>query len=172
VRTLVLGGSRSGKSGYAEALLSQEPFVEYVATGRPDPSDREWTERIGAHRARRPKSWTTLETGDLALALVNDGPPLLVDSVTTWLSRTMDDCHAWAGGPSRRLAERVDELVEAWALLDRRAVLVSDEVGLGIVPETSSGRRFRDALGSVNQRLAAAADEVVLVVAGLPLRLR
>ena len=168
----MLGGSRSGKSTYAEGLLAGEVHVDYVATGVPDRSDREWTERVAAHRARRPKTWTTVETGDVASVLVADGPAVLVDSVTTWAARTMDDCHAWTGRPPARLAERFDELVEAWRLTDRRAVLVSDEVGLGVVPETPAGRKFRDALGVLNQRLAAAADEVVLIVAGLPLRLR
>ncbi|HVU92838.1 MAG TPA: bifunctional adenosylcobinamide kinase/adenosylcobinamide-phosphate guanylyltransferase [Jatrophihabitans sp.] len=172
MRTLVLGGSRSGKSGYAEALLSHELAVVYVATGRADPADAEWTARIAAHRARRPASWSTVETGDLAAELVGDGPALLADSVTTWLARAMDDCGAWTDGPAGRLAERVDELVAAWSGARRRAVLVSDEVGLSVVPESASGRLFRDVLGGLNQRLAAAADEVVLVVAGLPLRLR
>jgi len=172
VRTLVLGGSRSGKSSYAEALLSQEPAVDYVATAVADAADREWSDRIAAHQDRRPKTWRTVETDDVALVLVGDGPAVLVDSLTTWLARVMDECHAWSGRPEPRLRERVDELVEAWELIDRRAVLVSDEVGLGVVPETPAGRRFRDELGSLNQRLAAVADEVVLVVAGLTLRLR
>ena len=172
MRTLVLGGSRSGKSAYAEALLSPEPAVDYVATAAHDPADREWADRIAAHQERRPGNWRTVETGDVALVLVGDGPAVLVDSVTTWLARVMDECHAWTGRHEPRLRERVDELLEAWQLIDRRAVLVSDEVGLGVVPETPAGRLFRDELGSLNQRLAAAADEVVLVVAGLPLRLR
>jgi len=172
VRTLVLGGSRSGKSAYAEALLSQEPDVDYVATALADPTDHEWSDRIARHQARRPVAWRTVETGDAATVLIADGPALLVDSVTTWLARTMDECHAWSGRHAPRLTERVDEFVEAWRLCDRRAVLVSDEVGLGLVPETAAGRRFRDELGALNQRLTIEADEVVLVVAGLPLRLR
>jgi adenosylcobinamide kinase / adenosylcobinamide-phosphate guanylyltransferase len=172
VRTLVLGGSRSGKSAYAEALLSPEPAVDYVATAVADPADAEWTDRITAHQERRPKTWRTVETGDVAMVLVADGPAVLVDSITTWLARAMDECHAWSGRPSTRLPERIDELLDAWRLVDRRAVLVSDEVGLGIVPDTPAGRLFRDELGTLNQRLAAEADEVVLVVAGVPLRLR
>jgi len=172
VRTLVLGGSRSGKSTFAEALLSHEAAVDYVATAVRDVTDREWADRIAAHQDRRPKTWRTVETGDVAMVLVADGPAVLVDSVTTWLARVMDECHAWSGRHEPRLRDRLDEFVEAWELIDRRAVLVSDEVGLGVVPETPAGRLFRDELGSLNQRLAAAADEVVLVVAGLPLRLR
>jgi adenosylcobinamide kinase/adenosylcobinamide-phosphate guanylyltransferase len=172
VRTLVLGASRSGKSAFAESLLGAEPAVEYVATAVPDRSDHEWADRIARHRARRPKHWSTIETGEVALVLVQDGPPVLVDSITTWLAGTMDETHAWSGGPSRRLDERVTELLDAWNVTDRRTVLVSDEVGWGVVPESRSGRRFRDELGTLNQALAALADEVVLVVAGLPMRLK
>jgi len=168
----VLGGTRSGKSAHAEALLAGEAAVEYVATAVTDRADREWMERIAGHQARRPKAWTTVETGDVALVLAGDGPAVLVDSVTAWLTRAMDESHAWTRGRSERLTERVDEFLEAWRLTDRRVVLVSDEVGLGVVPETPAGRLFRDALGALNQRLAAEADEVVIVVAGLPLRLR
>lgn len=172
MRTLVLGGSRSGKSAFAEALLSEEPAVDYVATAVRDHTDRAWSDRIAAHQARRPKTWRTIETGDVAMVLVEDGPAMLVDSVTAWLSRTMDECHAWSRPNGERLLERLDELVEAWRLVERRVVLVSDEVGLGVVPETPVGRQFRDELGLLNQRLAVEADEVVLVVAGVPLRLR
>jgi adenosylcobinamide kinase/adenosylcobinamide-phosphate guanylyltransferase len=172
VRTLVLGGSRSGKSAFAEALLADAPVVEYVATAAPDPDDAEWADRIRRHQDRRPGSWTTVQTGDVAAALGREGPAVLVDSITTWLARAMDECGSWADEPTADLDERLDAVCAAWRRSPRRAVLVSDEVGLGVVPETRSGRLFRDVLGSLNQRLAAAADEVVLVVAGLPLRLR
>jgi len=172
VRTLVLGGSRSGKSAFAEVLLADAAAVEYVATGRTDRDDAEWAGRIRRHRERRPPTWTTVETTDVAAVLAVDGPPVLLDSVTTWLAGVMDDCRSWDDEPSGDLGERVDAFVAAWSRSPRRAVLVSDEVGLGVVPETVAGRRFRDALGSLNQRLAATADEAVLVVAGMPLRLR
>ena len=162
-RVLVLGGARSGKSGFAEALLAGEPQVEYVATGQARPHDAEWTERIRAHRARRPAGWTTTETGELASVLRTAGPAALLDSMTTWLSALLD-----ADG----LDAAIDDLVSAWAACPRHVVAVSDEVGLGVVPETASGRRFRDELGMLNRRLAAEADEVHLVVAGMPLRLR
>jgi adenosylcobinamide kinase / adenosylcobinamide-phosphate guanylyltransferase len=171
-RTLVLGGSRSGKSGFAEALLAGEPSVDYLATAAGRPGDDEWAARIALHRVRRPAGWRTIETADVAAALEADGPALLVDSITTWLARTMDDCGGWDETPSAEPAARVDALCAAWAGTRRRVVAVSDEVGSGIIPPTESGRRFRDALGLLNQRLAAAADEVQLVVAGLPLRLR
>jgi adenosylcobinamide kinase/adenosylcobinamide-phosphate guanylyltransferase len=162
-RILVLGGSRSGKSGFAESLLSGEPVVEYVATAAHRPDDPEWVARIAAHRARRPPGWATVETADLAGVLRRAGPAVLVDSITLWLAGAM-------GGDDLR--RRADEVCAAWSGTPRLAVAVSDEVGSGVVPETAAGRRFRDELGLLNQRLAAAADEVHLVVAGIPLRLR
>lgn len=159
---LVLGGSRSGKSGFAESLLRDEPAVDYVATAAHRPDDPEWAERIAAHRARRPTWWRTVERPDVAAVLRHAGPPVLVDSITLWVAGGMDD----------DFQDRVDELCAAWAETSRFAVAVSDEVGSGVVPETPAGRRFRDHVGLVNQRLAAAADEVHLVVAGIPLRLR
>ena len=171
-RTLVLGGSRSGKSGFAESLLDEQAPVDYLATAADQPGDAEWAARVAMHRQRRPESWRTIETADIAAVLTADGPPVLIDSITTWLARTMDDGEGWGAGPSDEVDARLDALCSAWAMTGRRVVAVSDEVGSGIVPPTESGRRFRDALGLLNQRLAAAADEVQLVVAGLPLRLR
>ncbi len=168
----MLGGSRSGKSEFAESLLADEPAVDYLATAAVRPDDPEWTARVAAHRDRRPAAWRTIETADPAAALGTAGPPLLIDSITTWLARVLDDCGAWDGAPAGELDARIDALCAAWAATARRAVAVSDEVGSGIVPPTESGRRFRDVLGRLNQRLAAGADEVQLVVAGLPLRLR
>ena len=173
-RVLVLGGAGSGKSAEAELRLAAEPEVTYVATGRVDPADPEWTARIAAHQRRRPSRWRTAESTDPAGVLRTAHGAVLVDSVTTWLAAAMDDCGAWAGtgGAAGRLAERTDALVAAWRQADGYVVAVSDEVGLGIVPETRSGRLFRDTLGEVNQRLAGTADQVWFVVAGLPQRLR
>lgn len=162
-RVFVLGGARSGKSAFAESLLAGQPAVEYVATATDRPDDAEWAARIAAHRARRPASWRTVEAADVAAVLSSDGSPVLIDSITLWLADALDD-------PD--LDSRTDELGTAWAHTSRFAVVVSDETGFGVVPETEAGRRFRDALGALNQRLAAAADEVHLVVAGIPLRLR
>jgi len=157
----VLGGSRSGKSAFAESLLAGAPAVEYLATAAADPGDAEWTARIAAHQARRPPHWSTLETSNnVAEVLRRDGVPVLIDSITLWLSADLDD------------AGRIDDLCSAWGASARRVVAVSDEVGSGVVPATDAGRRFRDALGELNQRLAAAADDVYLVIAGLPLRLK
>jgi adenosylcobinamide kinase/adenosylcobinamide-phosphate guanylyltransferase len=172
MRTLVLGGSRSGKSLHAEGLLAGERDVVYAATARRDPDDAEWEERIRRHRERRSRSWVTDESTALDELLRAEGPPLLVDSVTAWLVGVMDDLGAWDGASGDALAERADRLCRAWATTGRRVVAVSDEVGLGVVPETPAGRMFRDALGSLNQRLAGVSDEVHLVVAGQVLRLR
>jgi adenosylcobinamide kinase / adenosylcobinamide-phosphate guanylyltransferase len=159
-RTLVLGGSRSGKSAFAESLLAGAPAVDYVATAVADGSDAEWAARIAAHRARRPPHWRTVETSDVGGVLRRGGAPVLIDSITLWLAAALDD------------PKRVDDLCAAWQASARRVVAVSDEVGSGVVPASDAGRRFRDALGLLNQRLAAAADDVHLVVAGLPLRLK
>ncbi|MGY1804918.1 bifunctional adenosylcobinamide kinase/adenosylcobinamide-phosphate guanylyltransferase [Blastococcus sp. SYSU D00922] len=174
-RTLVLGGARSGKSSYAEGVLRRERDVEYVACGlAPSADDAEWADRVALHRARRPASWTTTETVDLVAVLGRPGPPVLVDCLTTWLARVMDDCGVWSDEPgsAEKLAAAVDDVVAAWAGTRRRVVGVSNEVGSGIVPATPSGRRFRDELGVLNARIAAASDRVWLVTAGLPQRLR
>jgi adenosylcobinamide kinase / adenosylcobinamide-phosphate guanylyltransferase len=171
----VLGGARSGKSSFAEALVTGRGDVDYVACGpMPDGSDPEWTDRVALHRTRRPASWRTLETVDLPGVLGRPGPPVLVDCLTTWLARVMDDCGIWSEAPSAdaRLAAEVDALVDAWRATRRRVVAVSNEVGSGVVPATASGRRFRDELGVLNARVAAASPRVWLLTAGLPQRLR
>jgi adenosylcobinamide kinase / adenosylcobinamide-phosphate guanylyltransferase len=172
---LVLGGARSGKSSFAEQRLLGLRTVEYVACGAvPDDADPEWAERVALHRARRPASWRTVETLDLPAVLRVAGPPVLVDCLTTWLARTMDHCGTWTAEPGAdtRLAAAVDALVEAWATTRRHVTAVSNEVGSGIVPATPAGRRFRDELGVLNARVAAGADRVFLLTAGLPQRLR
>jgi adenosylcobinamide kinase/adenosylcobinamide-phosphate guanylyltransferase len=171
-KVLVLGGSRSGKSAHAESLLADAEHVTYLATSAPAAEDDEWAARVAAHRARRPASWTTVET--TAPSALLRGGPFLVDSVTTWVAALMDETGVWTQQPGAgdRLAERCDALVNAWTMTPAHVVAVSDEVGLGVVPETRSGRLFRDTLGAVNQRLAGTADQVWFVVAGLPQRLR
>lgn len=161
--TLVLGGARSGKSRYAEGLITAcaPPWV-YVATAQA--CDDEMAQRIAAHRARRGAGWQTIEVPhDLPGAVDAASPqaPLLVDCLTLWLSNRMlaeADLDAETGLLEDALARRAGT-----------AVLVSNEVGYGIVPDNALARRFRDAQGRLNQRLAARADRVVLVVAGLPL---
>ncbi|MEI5675550.1 MULTISPECIES: bifunctional adenosylcobinamide kinase/adenosylcobinamide-phosphate guanylyltransferase [unclassified Nocardioides] len=167
MKILVTGGVRSGKSRHAESLLDGP--VTYVAPG-PARDDADWQARIEAHRARRPGSWTTLETGDLAAALRTDGA-VLVDCLGTWLTRLVDDAGLWEA-PAPEVTSYVGAATaEALAALGDDVVLVTNEVGLGVVPEHRSGRLFRDLLGTVNQEFGAACDEVHLVVAGRVLRL-
>jgi adenosylcobinamide kinase/adenosylcobinamide-phosphate guanylyltransferase len=135
-----------------------------------DAGDVEWVARVRAHRERRPSHWTTLETTDLARAIREATTPLLVDGLGTWLAAVFDEHAAWDGDRAPVVA-RCDELVAAWRSTAQRVVAVSDEVGMGVVPATTSGRAFRDALGRLNERLAAESEYVALVVAGRPLPL-
>ncbi|MDL5156827.1 bifunctional adenosylcobinamide kinase/adenosylcobinamide-phosphate guanylyltransferase [Actinomycetospora sp. Odt1-22] len=172
--TLVLGGTRSGKSAYAEHLLPDAPAV-YVATARPvDPhADPEWADRIAVHRRRRPAVWETVEDTDgfATAGVVRSRPgPVLVDDLATWVTGLLDDA-GWERDAASVEAART-ELVAAVGARTGPLVLVSAEVGLGVVPSTSAGRRFRDELGLLNADLAAVCDEVVLLVAGLPLPLK
>ncbi|MEU6300932.1 bifunctional adenosylcobinamide kinase/adenosylcobinamide-phosphate guanylyltransferase [Streptomyces erythrochromogenes] len=170
-RTLVLGGARSGKSVEAERRLESFPEVLYVATGGTRDGDAEWARRVGLHRERRPASWRTVETCELVPLLAEDGPPLLIDCLALWLTDAMDragawDDEVWAGHGQQELAERTAALVAAVRATRRPVVLVSNEVGSGVVPATSSGRRFRDELGRLNARVAGECEHVLLVVAG------
>ncbi|MFE0147516.1 bifunctional adenosylcobinamide kinase/adenosylcobinamide-phosphate guanylyltransferase [Nonomuraea sp. NPDC059007] len=169
-RTLLLGGSRSGKSAEAELRLAAEPHVTYVATGPSGAGDGEWAARVRAHRERRPAHWATAETTDLAGTIAAATTPLLVDGLGTWVAAVFDEHGAWEG-PREPVRRRCDELVEAWRRTPVAIVAVSDEVGLGVVPATASGRAFRDVLGKLNERLAAESEYVALVVAGRPLPL-
>ncbi|MGC0332463.1 adenosylcobinamide kinase/adenosylcobinamide-phosphate guanylyltransferase [Streptomyces sp. SAI-170] len=176
-RTLVLGGARSGKSVEAERRLEAFPDVLYVATGGTRGGDTEWAARVAAHRERRPGSWRTTETCDLVPLLKDDGPPLLIDCLSLWLTDAMDavgawDDAEWADGGERALRERVRELTEAVRQTPRVVVAVSNEVGSGIVPATASGRRYRDELGRLNAAFATECEQVLLVVAGQAVVLR
>ncbi|GII90161.1 hypothetical protein Ssi02_03920 [Sinosporangium siamense] len=164
-RTLLLGGSRSGKSAEAELRLAGEPYVTYVATGPSGGDDPEWRRRVAEHRGRRPGHWETVESTDLVPLLRQAEGALMIDGLGTWVAAVFDECGAWEGSTAG-VAERCAELVRAWRGARARVVAVSDEVGSGVVPATSSGRRFRDALGRLNQAIAAESDEVALVVAG------
>jgi adenosylcobinamide kinase/adenosylcobinamide-phosphate guanylyltransferase len=177
LRTLVLGGARSGKSALAEGRLAEVPEVDYAAPGPvlDEGDDPEWAARVRAHRARRPAGWRTWETLDLEPLLTADtAVPLLVDCLSTWLAGTMDTRGVWAERPGadHALAASVDGLVAAWRAATRPVFAVSNEVGSGVVPATVSGRRYRDELGRLNSRVAAASDQVLLVTAGLAQRLK
>ncbi|MGP3913704.1 bifunctional adenosylcobinamide kinase/adenosylcobinamide-phosphate guanylyltransferase [Nonomuraea sp. 10N515B] len=169
-RALLLGGTRSGKSAEAELRLAAEPYVTYVATGPDGAGDGEWAARVRAHRSRRPAHWDTVETIDLAATIANATTPLLIDGLGTWLAAVFDEHGAWEGDRAPVHA-RCDELVAAWRQAPEPIVAVSDEVGMGVVPATASGRLFRDALGRLNERLAAESEYVALVVAGRLLEL-
>jgi adenosylcobinamide kinase/adenosylcobinamide-phosphate guanylyltransferase len=169
-RALLLGGSRSGKSAEAELRLAADPYVTYVATGSRGEGDGEWAARVRAHRERRPAHWATVETTDLAGTIRSATTPLLVDGLGTWLAAVFDECGAWDGDRAP-VAARCDELVAAWRGTTQRIVAVSDEVGMGVVPATASGRAFRDELGRLNERLADESEYVALVIAGRLLRL-
>jgi adenosylcobinamide kinase/adenosylcobinamide-phosphate guanylyltransferase len=169
-RTLVTGGVRSGKSRFAETLAGTGR-VRYVAPGYPPGDDAEWAARIEAHRVRRPSRWETVETADVAAVLraAAPGDTLLVDCLTTWLARHLDDAGAWSEEPGwvSRADAATDDLVRAWGETAAASVVaVTNEIGLGVVPATASGRLFRDRLGALNQRIAAASDRVYLVVVG------
>ncbi len=169
----MLGGTRSGKSRHAEDLLPADAPVRYLATARRRSDDPEWSARIDLHRTRRPASWTTVEDADVAAIVRAGGGPILVDDLATWLTGVLDDAGAWeALAVPPAVGAACEELVAAVAVAPGRVVLVSAEVGLGVVPETRAGRIFRDELGTLNAALAAVCDEVVLLVAGLPLRLK
>jgi adenosylcobinamide kinase/adenosylcobinamide-phosphate guanylyltransferase len=175
-RVLVLGGARSGKSATAEGMLAGAGSVDYVATGIPPGSgDAEWDARVAEHRRRRPPHWRTVETLALAEVLAAPDPALvLVDCLTTWLARVMDDCGAWDGTEDAAvaLAARTGQVLAAWRHTRRVVIAVSNEIGSGVVPGTASGRRFRDELGRLNARIAADSEEVWLCTAGIARRLR
>jgi adenosylcobinamide kinase / adenosylcobinamide-phosphate guanylyltransferase len=163
--------------------------------------DPEWAARVAAHRARRPHWWRTVETTDLAGVLREARGAVLIDGIGTWLAAVMDECGAWdgpaeaagrpgaeaagrpgaeaagqpgagqAGAGAAGLAERIAGLVGGWRQTGAHVVAVSDETGLGVVPETRAGRLFRDELGRLNRLLAAESEETELVVAGRILRL-
>lgn len=169
-RLLVLGGIRSGKSRWAEGRFGAPgPAVRYLATGTGG-DDADWAARVDAHRARRPAHWSTVESTDVAAVLGRPPhPPTLVDDLGGWLTALLDR-HGW--DPAARLGADVDALCGAVRAFPADLVLVSPEVGLSVVAGTTSGRRFADELGALNQRLAAECDRVVLVVAGQPLEVK
>jgi adenosylcobinamide kinase/adenosylcobinamide-phosphate guanylyltransferase len=165
--SLILGGARSGKSRHAEAVVTAIPGPwHYVATGQG--LDDEMAARISRHRADRSQGWITTEE-PLALAeiltRIATGPaPVLVDCLTLWLSNVMLD--------GRNPEAEADGLLQVLTRCETPVVLVANEVGLGIVPDNALARAFRDAAGRLNQRIAAVADRVVFVAAGLPLVLK
>lgn len=164
MRTLVLGGVRSGKSVYAESLLAGPGSVRYVATGPAPADDADWAARVAEHRSRRAGCYEAVETADAAAAL-REHPDVaaLVDDLGNWVAALVD----WENPTDDAAFDKALAQLCA-ALREHRAdvVVVSPEVGLSVVPETSAGRRFQDLMGRVNQAVADAVDETVLLVAG------
>jgi len=168
--TLVLGGVRSGKSRWAQGLAARAERVAYVATAQP--RDAEMAEKIRRHREERPRHWQTfeapLELGRVISEHAAAFDMILVDCLTVFVANLQGATDA----DPTSVAQRIDDLLEAVRARSVPVVLVSNEVGCGVVPPYPSGRRFRDALGELNQRVAEIADDVVLLVAGLPLALK
>lgn len=175
---LILGGARSGKSSYAEKLALElgGPDVLYVATAQA--FDDEMRSRIAAHRAARPEGWRTLEAPLLADAALDEttraARVVLLDCLTLLASNAILAAgdEPTAAAAEAALAREVSVLLAAYQAGDATWIVVSNEVGMGLVPPYPLGRVYRDALGRANQRLAAAADQVLLMIAGLPLPLK
>jgi len=162
--TLVLGGARSGKSTYAERLIEAAGGGVYLATAQA--LDGEMQDRIRLHRVRRGEMWRTVEEpidlgGALKTAAATDAGAILVDCLTLWLSNLM--------AASRDIESETDALISMLPEIETPVVMVSNEVGLGIVPDNALARAFRDEAGRMNQRLAEVADRVIFIAAGLPL---
>lgn len=168
--TLVLGGVRSGKSRFALDLASNAQQVTFVATARA--SDDEMRRKIARHRSERPAHWQTREEPLKIAQAISSGHQssdlIVIDCLTLFAANLMEAC----GEDKSAIRAAMDELRSALCATNCRVVLVSNEVGSGIVPEYASGRQFRDLLGELNQQVAAIADQVVLMVAGLPLAIK
>lgn len=175
MKMLVTGGVRSGKSRFAESRFHPDAALTYLTPGYPaDARDAEWAARVTAHQQRRPPTWTTIETLALAEDLYQHDTPVLIDCLGTWLTRLLDAWQAWdAPEPDwvPQLETRTAALVSAIAAHRHPVVIVTNEVGWGLVSEYRSGRLFADHLGRINQQVATACDQVVLLVAGRPLNL-
>lgn len=166
---LVLGGARSGKSSYAERLVTRFP-APYIYLATAEVFDEEMRERVLKHQERRGADWQTIETPLDLTGTLRDlrllKRAVLLDCLTLWLSNLL------LHGNSMNHETRIDELCSCIQTLNYPLVIVSNEVGTGIVPENALARRFRDLAGFANQRIAALCSSVTLVVAGIPLRLK
>lgn len=168
VRTLVLGGIRSGKSDWAESAMATAGQVRYIATGPAADGEAAWARRVAEHRRRRPAGWHTVETQDVAAELrAAPDRATLVDDLGCWLTAVLDR-RGWDTAPSPPAGADTAELLAAVGAFVAPLTLVSPEVGLSVVPATAAGRVFADELGRLNRQLAALCDQVVLVVAGQP----
>jgi adenosylcobinamide kinase/adenosylcobinamide-phosphate guanylyltransferase len=168
--TLVLGGVRSGKSRWAQEYAQRGERVAFIATAQA--YDAEMQEKIRRHQEDRPSQWQTFEEPLELAPIINqhasDFDVMLIDCLTFFVSNLLD---AEERNPSS-MEQRIEAFLKALRSTQTSIVIVSNEVGSGVVPEYPSGRRFRDGLGELNQRVAAIADNVVLLIAGLPLALK
>ncbi|MBM3128329.1 MAG: bifunctional adenosylcobinamide kinase/adenosylcobinamide-phosphate guanylyltransferase [Chloroflexi bacterium] len=170
--TLILGGARSGKSDFAQALARKRGGDDVLFVATAEARDDEMRARIASHRAARPAAWRTLESlREIARALQSaaNARVIVVDCITLWASNVLlaDESNARA-----EMSREVDDLLAWYRAHDAALILVSNEVGMGLVPDNALGRAYRDLLGAVNKKIAAAADEVFLLVAGLPVEIK
>ena len=180
--TLVIGGARSGKSRFAEDRVSNFENVTYVATAPRYKDDREWSERIETHILRRPPHWQTVETLDLEYVIgqANKNDTLLIDCLTLWCTGQIDSLDAWQDLESTEAREKhtaalmntFEQLAHSIRTSQASVVLVTNEVGQGVVPATASGRYFQDMMGILNITVAHACTEVWFVTAGIPAQLK
>ena len=171
-RELILGGARSGKSREAERRARDYAAVTYIATAADRPGDAEWAARVEAHRVRRPAHWRTVEGPDRVISTLRDAPAgsaVLVDCLTLWLTGVLDAASpAWDDEVALDVGAQAatKDLIDAICAAQANVFLVSNEVGMGVVPATRAGRLFADLLGRVHQEVAGACDSVTLMVAG------
>jgi len=169
MKTLILGGARSGKSQHAERLAQASgKTVVYVATAPRFPDDKAWQQRIHQHQQQRPQSWRLVEEQHDLVGMLQGGAyqqdVLLIDCLTLWLSNLLYANHDIVG-ETQRFCEALQDYTGD-------VVMVSNEVGMGLVPDTALGRDFRDAQGRLNQAVAEVANRVLFIAAGLPLTLK
>ncbi|MEW6040194.1 MAG: bifunctional adenosylcobinamide kinase/adenosylcobinamide-phosphate guanylyltransferase [Elusimicrobiota bacterium] len=167
--TFILGGARSGKSSFALALTKKKAGrTAFIATCRP--LDEEMKRRIALHRAKRPSDWRTFEEPLQLSALVKKISPkfrvLIIDCLTLFISNILLKGHS-----DNVIEKRVIELLKILKKLKCNSILIANEVGLGVVPESKLGRKFRDLAGRINQTVAGLADEVFFITAGIPLKI-
>ena len=167
--TLVLGGVHSGKSCYAQQLATSFDSVTFIATARP--SDAEMRRKIAAHRRERPRNWRTVEAPtSLAAVILRESASahvIVIDCLTTYLgNQLMDSRHKWREGKAALSDFDTQEVCDAIESAKSSVIMVSNEVGSGIVPAFRSGRVYRDLLGELNKRVARIADSVVFMIAG------
>ncbi|MCK0113981.1 bifunctional adenosylcobinamide kinase/adenosylcobinamide-phosphate guanylyltransferase [Ornithinimicrobium sp. F0845] len=168
--TLVLGAARNGKSDYAEALLAHHPVVTYVATGPKlhDAPDQAWADQVLELRAKRPASWETVETTALSRALLLSRRPVLIDTLSHWVWRTLDEHDQWRSATRaiETLEPILDELLVVYRSLSHDVVAISDEVGWGREPTNAREGTYREVLAHVNNRFSAVSQRVHLLVGG------